>query len=146
MTGKIDTVLSCYKCQSFHGILTGEAASSNIPPLVPFWVLNKHHDITLPGADCVHGELSRLLHSCSQWARYLFTGLHKHITNWVRPQQCRLHGNETGNPFLLLPCETVNHDGVIKSKNTNLGTSFMVQCLRLHAPNAGGPGLFPSRN
>lgn len=40
---------------------------------VPFWVLNKHHDVTLPGADGVHGELGWLLHhvpsgldTCSQ--------------------------------------------------------------------------------
>ena len=32
----------------------------------------------------------------------------------------------------------------IKSR-MDKGTSFMVQWLRLHAPNAGGPGLIPGQ-
>ena len=32
-----------------------------------------------------------------------------------------------------------------KLENTGLGTSLAVQWLRLHAPNAGGPGSMPGR-
>ena len=39
-------------------------------------------------------------------------------------------------------CEEVQ-DGAVNSKQT--GTSPVVQWLRLHAPNAGGPGLIPGR-
>ena len=32
-----------------------------------------------------------------------------------------------------------------KLENTGLGTSLAVQWLRLHAPNAGGPGSMPGQ-
>ena len=48
--------------------------------------------------------------------------------------------------------QTTKNEGILKSKTyynqnkaENLGTSLVVQYLRLHAPNAGGLGLIPGQ-
>lgn len=47
------------------GMLAGRQHLSTHLLFVPFWVLDKHHHVSLPSADGVHGELGRLLHHVS---------------------------------------------------------------------------------
>ena len=111
---------------------------------VPFWVLNEHHDVTLPGADCVHGELGRLLHhvpsgldTCSQ----VYTARYKlGQAPTVSPS-----GTWDQEPFLPLPCGRwwQTAPGIIRSKTHKFGDVLHGPVTKTSCPQCRRPRFVP---
>lgn len=82
---------------------------------VPFWVLNKHHHVSLPSTDGVHSELGWLLHhvscrlnSCQVDTRTLQAAQGLDNDHY---SPCFLQRTERRDPALQLPCGRQGHLG-----------------------------------